>query len=250
MITVYADYFTEKKRKKAKKILQGDKFIVSPKDLVIVAFLNGGSFLMVVFTIAQCLMLDSRIFRDELLMLGIKAFNPLFRVAFIIIYIILATGVVIRVYREKEINYLHIFEISYEYKIYEWEFWKTGSFLLFAWTFCFAINFLLNVNSVRESYKPTLGPVTMKELPADYQKLDLVLILFICCFVLACVQPFFNCFYRHARYELGVTLLYIFKAPFAYVRFRDFFMADILCSIKGSLMDIGYMAYYFGNGNF
>lgn len=162
---MYADYFTDKKRKKAKEILQGDKFIVNPKDLALVAFLNGGSFLIVVFTFAQCLMLDSSIFADELLMLGIKAFSPLFRVSFIIIYIILATGVVIRVYREKEINYLHIFEISYEYKIYEWEFWKTGSLLLFAWTFCYAINFLMNVNSTRDSFKPTLGPVTMSDLP-------------------------------------------------------------------------------------
>lgn len=67
--------------------------------------------------------------------------------------------------------------------------------------------------------------------------------------MLACLQPF-NCFYRHARYELAVTLLDIFKAPFVYVKFRDFFMADILTSIKGSLIDIGYMAYYFGNGNY
>jgi hypothetical protein len=65
-----------------------------------------------------------------------------------------------------------------------------------------------------------------------------------------CAQPFVNCFYRDARYELLYTIWQILIAPFGHVRFRDFFFADILTSMTGPLVDIGMTFSYLTQGNF
>lgn len=59
-----------------------------------------------------------------------------------------------------------------------------------------------------------------------------------------CLQPFNKCFHRNARYELLYTLWQIFKAPFGYVRFRDFFLADVITSMHTPLVDIGMTFEY------
>mmetsp|Transcript_8894 Transcript_8894/g.13673 ORF Transcript_8894/g.13673 Transcript_8894/m.13673 type:complete len:184 (-) Transcript_8894:374-925(-) len=57
------------------------------------------------------------------------------------------------------------------------------------------------------------------------------------------LQPFFNCFYKTARYELLKTIGNIVIAPFGSVRFRDFFFADILTSASTTFKDVGLIAY-------
>lgn len=65
-----------------------------------------------------------------------------------------------------------------------------------------------------------------------------------------CVQPCFKCGYRTARYQLLLTFLEIFKAPFGRVRFRDFFFADVLTSVGTTLQDFGIAVYYITSQNF
>jgi hypothetical protein len=78
----------------------------------------------------------------------------------------------------------------------------------------------------------------------DYVSLSLVII-----FLVICCQPVFGCFYRTARKELMKTLVEILKAPFGTVRFRDFFLADILTSMSVPLTDIGLTVAYFDKDN-
>lgn len=145
LVKVYAEYFTKGNQKKAKSILKGDKFMVVTKDLSIVAFLCGGSLMIIIFTLIFCLMEDENLFRDEITQLTIKAFSPICRMLFFLIYTMFMIGVVIRVFREKEINFLHIFEIQYDKRIYEWEFWKIGSVMLFIWSSLFSIEFMQTI---------------------------------------------------------------------------------------------------------
>lgn len=96
---VYAKFFTKDNKEKAKKVLDGDRFMVSNQDLFIVSFLAGGSFLVIILTFLFCLMEDHLSFNEEFMMSGIKAFTPVSRILFFFTYIIIATGFIIRIFR-------------------------------------------------------------------------------------------------------------------------------------------------------
>lgn len=61
----------------------------------------------------------------------------------------------------------------------------------------------------------------------DYATFTLMCLLF---FVVACTIPF-NIFYRSTRIQILYTLGHIVISPFGLVRFRHFFLADVLTSI-------------------
>jgi len=54
--------------------------------------------------------------------------------------------------------------------------------------------------------------------------------------------------YRKFRMEVIVTMFYIFASPFTPVRFKDFFLADIFCSIAKPLVDIYIVGCFLGGG--
>lgn len=72
------------------------------------------------------------------------------------------------------------------------------------------------------------------------------LLLFVV-FVGLCFAPF-HCFYMRARKELLVVLINIFISPFGLVRFKHFFLADIITSFVIPLKDIGFIVSYFFSG--
>jgi hypothetical protein len=47
----------------------------------------------------------------------------------------------------------------------------------------------------------------------------------------------FHVFYKKSRIELGRTLSHILVSPFGPVKFKDFFLADILTSMIATLRD-------------
>jgi hypothetical protein len=53
---------------------------------------------------------------------------------------------------------------------------------------------------------------------------------------------------RTARFEIFKTLYQCLIAPFGTVRFRDFFLADIVTSMGTPLADIGVIIMYFSQG--
>lgn len=63
-------------------------------------------------------------------------------------------------------------------------------------------------------------------------------------FVLICIQPF-KIFYRRGRLSLLITLWNILISPFGQVKFRHFFLADILTSMTQPLRDLGYIGCFF-----
>ena len=239
LTTIYAKFYTNGDREKAQKILAGDRFMVSNRDLFLVSFLGGASLFLMISTLIVCLLDSNFGKKNKKIMAAVRAFTPICRVEFMIIYIIAATGVVIRVFRFYEINYIHIFELSFEDKITEWQLWRVASVLFFVWTFSFNLNFLLVLNS---------DPEISTESPAI--EVDWISLVTFVCLLLICIQPFFNCFYRAARGELLYTIYQIVIAPFGSVRFRDFFFADILTSMGNPLVDFGYSFCYLFGGEF
>lgn len=73
-------------------------------------------------------------------------------------------------------------------------------------------------------------------------------ILLIAFFVFACFQPCIPIFYRTARIELMKSIGNIIIAPFGSVRFRDFFLADVITSMKGPLGDLGLIVLLLRDG--
>jgi xenotropic and polytropic retrovirus receptor 1 len=69
-------------------------------------------------------------------------------------------------------------------------------------------------------------------------------------FVLGMFLLPFHRFYLRARIALYKALFQIVIAPFGKVKFRHFFLADILCSLTLPLRDIGISLTYFVTGNF
>ncbi len=68
--------------------------------------------------------------------------------------------------------------------------------------------------------------------------------------ILFCIQFFCKCGYRTARLEVAYSLFQIIVAPFGKVRFRDFFLADVLTSIPTSLNDFCIIVYFLQSGDF
>ena len=51
------------------------------------------------------------------------------------------------------------------------------------------------------------------------------------------------------RYELLYSIVQIAIAPFGLVRFRDFFLADVITSMGHPLVDVGITVSYFASGH-
>lgn len=67
-------------------------------------------------------------------------------------------------------------------------------------------------------------------------------------FVGLCFAPF-HCFYMRARKEVLIVLYNIVISPFGLVRFKHFFLADVITSFVNPLKDIALLLYFFINGN-
>ena len=101
---------------------------------------------------------------------------------FIITYMLFAVGFNISVFKKKEINYIHIFQLSYEHKVSEWQLWKGGVILLFIWTMGFSMNFMEIVLQANKKENELLadGTYTPKKY-VDWATLVVVVIFLILC---------------------------------------------------------------------
>jgi len=88
-------------------------------------------------------------------------------------------------------------------------------------------------------------------------KLAYIFVKKIAYFSLACLAIFlfvllnpFPFFHRHMRWELFKTLFLILVSPFSPVRFRHFFLADIVTSFGKSLQDISFSVCFFTSLDF
>lgn len=105
------------------------------------------------------------------------------RFCFFFIYILFAVGFCIQVFVHYGVNYLYIFELDPQQKMTHHQLYKVGFVLLFIWSTCFSLS-LMQVKLVYMFYHSPMW-------------LMVGMMIF---FVLYCIQPFFSCGYRTARY--------------------------------------------------
>ena len=83
----------------------------------------------------------------------------------------------------------------------------------------------------------TLGPRDLG--PASWGTL-----VFLVAMLLLLINPF-HFGHKKFRYELLYSLYNTLVAPFGYVRFKDFFLGDILTSLVKPLVDMMFISCYF-----
>jgi hypothetical protein len=145
------------------------------------------------------------------------------------IWVVLATAVNIYVFRSFGINYTFIFEIDQNYKLIHHQLFRVGMILLTIWCICLTFSTVLIAIDVTT--------------PA---KLQICTIMLLVTFMLICFCPL-HCFYLRTRKQIGKTLWHILISPFGLVRFRHFFLADVLTSMITPLQMLGVIyCFYFG----
>ena len=115
------------------------------------------------------------------------------------------------------------------------------------WTIslCFNImEIIMQVNEYTAKNKDFKDDGSINLKHSDWISLTVVIIFLVMCF-----QPS-KWFQPAARYELLYTISQIVIAPFGHVRFKDFFLADVITSMGSPIVDMGISAAYFGSGKF
>jgi len=80
--------------------------------------------------------------------------------------------------------------------------------------------------------------------PKDVGPASWPTLIFVVLTCLLLVNPF-HFAHRKFRYELLYSLYNTIVAPFGYVRFKDFFLGDILTSMVKPLIDVMFISCYF-----
>ena len=145
----------------------------------------------------------------------------------ILAYIVFATGFAINIFNQYNINYLYIFECDPTSKMTPYMLLKVSLVIYFISCFCFTCT-LLQVKYLHDSESP------------------FYFMFFLFVFLVAyCFQPLIKCGYRTARFQVGYSLFQTFIAPFGSVRFRDFFLADVITSVPPALTDLSVACYFY-----
>ena len=88
-------------------------------------------------------------------------------------YILFATGLNVSVFRKYEINYLHIFELDYKFKLTHFQLWKMSLTLIFIWSLFVSFTvFELSAETTHEE----------GGLSSDWQSVALLLVFLLICF--------------------------------------------------------------------
>lgn len=158
----------------------------------------------------------------------------IYRMTFIFIYIIFATGFCIQTFKKYKINYLMIFDLDPSMKMTHIQLYRISSFLFFLQ------NLFFTLTMIQIKYYKQYNLSNKLWIP----------LLFVVIQIAYFTQFIFQFGYRQARKQLCYTLVQIVLSPFGRVKFRDFFLADVITSMVQSLNDIAFTIYFFYPSNF
>lgn len=150
-----------------------------------------------------------------------------FRFFLMVIFTVAYAGIGIKILRRYKVNYIFIFELDPNYKVTYLQLIRITLIMLTVWSFCL----VGHIAVVKLKY-------IFEDPAAGFALAVLVL------FVAFCFAPF-HCFYMRARKELLVVLWNIVISPFGLVKFKHFFLADILTSFVIPLKDVGNFICFF-----
>ena len=152
-----------------------------------------------------------------------------FRFLLMVLFTVASAGIAIKVLRQYKVNYIFIFDLDPHYKVTYLQLVRITLVMLTVWSFCL----VGHIAVVKLKY-------IFERPAAGFALAVFVIFLSLCC------APF-HCFYKRARKELLVVLWHIVISPFGLVKFKHFFLADILTSFVVPLKDVGNMVCFFAS---
>lgn len=231
LVQFFSENFTNGNKDKAHDLLEQHNAPIRKKDAMLIAYFVG---LLTMITFAFMVLIfmpqSDSMFDRPGAAIEIYANFYVFRFLLMILCTILSTTYAIKILRSYKVNYPFIFDLDPHYKVTYMQLLRVSLMLLTIWAFCF------------------LGQLFIIKLayvfPHPVAAFALILTI---AFILICFAPF-HCLYLRARKELLVVLYHIVISPFGLVRFKHFFLADIITSFVVPLKDVGYIVCFFFNG--
>jgi hypothetical protein len=155
---------------------------------------------------------------------------PVFRFVFMLIFALILISVDVYILRRFRVNYMFIFDLDPHYKVTHVQLFRVSMMLLTIWM----LSFMAQVIVCKLNF--------LFEHPHAYATMALFII-----FGLICFFPF-HVFYMKSRKELVRVLFHIFVSPFGVVKFKHFFLADIITSLGVTLKDFISIFFLFSSG--
>ena len=215
LLTFYADCFCKGNKSQAKTQLDAQHNEIRRKDSNMISFFGGGLLVLFSFFLFLCICPgeegDSKWYE-------IYAGLDTYYFTSIICFILFATGFAVQIFRRYNINYTFIFEIDQHYRLIHHQLYRLALIFTFVWFMCLT------------------WQIAMVKLAAEFDDSDVQVfsIILLVLFLGLCLMPI-HCFYLKGRIQLAKTLWNILISPFGKVRFRHFFLADIITSMTSPL---------------
>ena len=146
----------------------------------------------------------------------------------VICFILYSTGFAVQIFRRYNINYTFIFEVDQHYKLIHHQLYRVALVFTFVW-FCML------------TWQVAMIKLAPEFNQSQVQYFTIVLMIV---FFAMCLAPF-HFFYLRGRIQLAKTLWNIVISPFGKVRFRHFFLADIITSMVSPIQHcFNIICYY------
>lgn len=214
IIEVYATNFTKDDKVKAQEALMKVDVEMRRKDVALLSFFAGT--LLITFIICFFVVIlppedptESAVDWEEILLT-----LPVMRFCFMLIVALFFIATDVMILRKYRVNYLFIFELDPHYKVTHVQLYRVAMMLLTIVMLCFMAQIF--ISKLDHIFNP----------PSGIASLVLITIFIILCFLPIHIN------YLKSRKELGRTLLHIVASPFGKVKFKHFFLADILTSMS------------------
>eukprot|EP00347_Sterkiella_histriomuscorum_P008900 403343313 len=228
IVNFFANKFTGKDIKEAKNELFYRQNQIRSKDLIPISF-NTGVFVTGFVFLMFFMSIHDQQDKEELYL--IRRVLPIYRSTFVLILGFLAAGVCVSIFRRYKVNYVYIFAIDPENRLNQYQFLKAFLSLALLWML-FAILDILSIKDFINLF--------------DYGRQAGLSMMFIGCLCAILICPF-DCMYRTFRMEFLHSFAHNIIAPFGLVRFKEFFLGDILTSLAKPLIDLYFVTCFFAS---
>lgn len=226
LVKFFADNFLNGNKKKANNLLNGKSAQFRQSDALSMMYFFGATTVAIIFGMFFLIYdpikehTEKEHMREEL---EIRTLLPIFRLIFLLIYFVLASGIAVHIFESYGINYLYVLDIDPKNKMSHYTIYRVSMLLLFIFAFTLAC--------------------TMMAIRFETDNVEYSLFAVLILFVLYCSQPCIRFGYRSVRTALAKALFNVFTTPFGEIKFRHYFLAEIISSMAWSFTDLVYTVF-------
>lgn len=225
------------------------------KNAVILAFFSGASFVQlfmisIFLTVIVGQLDDTSYFIDEFYSL-----DSLFRLLFALSFLTFASGICIMVWKQHDINYIHLMQVEYKDRMNHFQLWKISTITFFIFTSFVVVSLEeMAVIHNKEAYwlNRFEGDHELndagKKAASTYKKI--VGIFMTVLLIILWIQPT-KYIYKRVRYSTIRAFWNVIIAPFGSVKFKAYILAEIMTDCIIPLEDVGKTLthVFYGNWN-